>query len=156
MSHAMQGHPRQMGHGGEFWQNVVHGRREWQTTSVLCLENPMNSTKRQKDGTLKDELPRMVGAQYATGSSVHGIFQVRVLEWGAIAFSVSSCWVSLNILCIYLAALSLSYHTACRIFLASCRIFLCSTQAQLFSGMGGSEFPDQKLNLGLLHCKADS
>ena len=27
----------------------------------------MNSMKRQKDGTLKDELPRMVGAQYATG-----------------------------------------------------------------------------------------
>ena len=27
----------------------------------------MNSTKRQKDRTLKDELPRSVGAQYATG-----------------------------------------------------------------------------------------
>ena len=32
-----------------------------------CLENPMNSMKRQKDETLKDELPRSVGAQYATG-----------------------------------------------------------------------------------------
>ena len=32
-----------------------------------CLENPMNSIKRQKDRTLKDELPRSVGAQYATG-----------------------------------------------------------------------------------------
>ena len=32
-----------------------------------CLENPMNSMKRQKDVTLKDELPRSVGAQYATG-----------------------------------------------------------------------------------------
>ena len=32
-----------------------------------CLENPMNSMKRQKDRTLKDELPRSVGAQYATG-----------------------------------------------------------------------------------------
>ena len=31
-----------------------------------CLENPMNSKKRQKDRTLKDELPRLVGAQYAT------------------------------------------------------------------------------------------
>ena len=31
-----------------------------------CLENPMNSLKRQKDRTLKDELPRSVGAQYAT------------------------------------------------------------------------------------------
>ena len=30
-----------------------------------CLENPMNSVKRQKDRTLKDELPRSVGAQYA-------------------------------------------------------------------------------------------
>ena len=32
-----------------------------------CLENPMNSMKRQKDKTLKDELPRSVSAQYATG-----------------------------------------------------------------------------------------
>ena len=32
-----------------------------------CLENPMNSMKRKKDRTLKDELPRSVGAQYATG-----------------------------------------------------------------------------------------
>ena len=32
-----------------------------------CLENPMNSMKRQKDRTLKDELPRSVGGQYATG-----------------------------------------------------------------------------------------
>ena len=32
-----------------------------------CLENPMNSMKSQKDRTLKDELPRSVGAQYATG-----------------------------------------------------------------------------------------
>ena len=32
-----------------------------------CLENPMNSIKRQKDMTLKDELPRSIGAQYATG-----------------------------------------------------------------------------------------
>ena len=32
-----------------------------------CLENPMKSVKRQKDRTLKDGLPRSVGAQYATG-----------------------------------------------------------------------------------------
>ena len=32
-----------------------------------CLENPMNSMKRQKDRTVKDELPRLVGAQCATG-----------------------------------------------------------------------------------------
>ena len=32
-----------------------------------CLENLMNSMKKQKDRTLKDELPRSIGAQYATG-----------------------------------------------------------------------------------------
>ena len=32
-----------------------------------CLQNPMNSLKRQKDRTLKDELPRSEGTQYATG-----------------------------------------------------------------------------------------
>ena len=31
-----------------------------------CLENPMNSMKRQKDMTLKDEIPRSVGTQYVT------------------------------------------------------------------------------------------
>ena len=31
------------------------------------LEHPINSMKRQKDRTLKDELPRSVGTQYATG-----------------------------------------------------------------------------------------
>ena len=32
-----------------------------------CLENPMNSMKRQKDRTMKNELPKSVSAQYATG-----------------------------------------------------------------------------------------
>ena len=32
-----------------------------------CLENLMNNMKKQKDRTLKDELSRSVGAQYATG-----------------------------------------------------------------------------------------
>ena len=32
-----------------------------------CFENPMNSMKRQNDRILKEELPRLVGAQYATG-----------------------------------------------------------------------------------------
>ena len=32
-----------------------------------CLENPMNSMKRQNDRILKEELSRSVGAQYATG-----------------------------------------------------------------------------------------
>ena len=35
--------------------------------SISCLENPMNSMKRQNDRILKEELPGSVGAQYATG-----------------------------------------------------------------------------------------
>ena len=46
---------------------MVHWRREWQTTSVFLRENPMNRMKMQKDRTLKDELPRSVGTQYAPG-----------------------------------------------------------------------------------------
>ena len=45
---------------------MVHWRREWETTQYSFLENPLNGMKRQKDRTLKDELPRSVGAQYAT------------------------------------------------------------------------------------------
>ena len=40
-----------------------------------CLENPMNGMKRQKDTTLKDELPRSVGAQYATGDQWRNNFR---------------------------------------------------------------------------------
>ena len=43
------------------------GERNGKPLQYSCLENPMNnSMKRQKDRTLKDELPRSVGAQYAT------------------------------------------------------------------------------------------
>ena len=42
-----------------------------------CLQNPMNSMKKQKDRTLKDELPRLVGAQYATGE----ITPERMKRW---------------------------------------------------------------------------
>ena len=40
-----------------------------------CLENPMNSVRRQKDRTLKVELPRSVGAQYATGDQWRNNFR---------------------------------------------------------------------------------
>ena len=43
------------------------GERDDKPLQYSCLENPMNSIKRQIDGTVKDELPRLVGAQYATG-----------------------------------------------------------------------------------------
>ena len=56
------------------WVMVESSNKTWSTGEgngkpihYSCLENPINSMKRQKDRTLKDELPRSVGAQYATG-----------------------------------------------------------------------------------------
>ena len=43
------------------------GEGNGKTLQYSCLENPMNNMKRQKDMILKDETPRLVGAQYATG-----------------------------------------------------------------------------------------
>ena len=55
-----------------------------------CLENSMNSMKRQNDRILKEKLPRSVGAQYATGelqelvmdrdawrAAIHGVAKSR-------------------------------------------------------------------------------
>ena len=56
-----------MDHGEEFWQNVVHWRREWQTTSAFLPWEPHEQHENAKSWTLKDELPRSVGTQYATG-----------------------------------------------------------------------------------------
>ena len=43
------------------------GEGNGKSLQYSCLENPMNSVKRQKVRTLKDELNRSVDAQYATG-----------------------------------------------------------------------------------------
>ena len=38
--HDVQGYPRQIGHSEEFWQNMVHWRRKWQTTTVFLPGEP--------------------------------------------------------------------------------------------------------------------
>ena len=43
------------------------GDRNGKSLQYSCLGKPMNSMIKQKDRTLKDELPRLVGAQYVTG-----------------------------------------------------------------------------------------
>ena len=55
------------------WVMVESSDKTWPTgegngkpLQYSCLENPIKSMKRQKDRTLKDELPRSVGAQYIT------------------------------------------------------------------------------------------
>ena len=49
---------------GKTWST---GEGNGKPLQYSCIENPMNSMKRQKDRKLIDELPRSVGAQYATG-----------------------------------------------------------------------------------------
>ena len=56
------------------WVTVESSDKMWSTgegngkpLQYSCLENPMNSMKRQNHRILKEELPRSVGAQYATG-----------------------------------------------------------------------------------------
>ena len=65
-------HPRGATEDG--WVMVVRSDRMWPTgegngkpLQYSCLENPMNSMKRQNDWILKEELPRSVGVQDATG-----------------------------------------------------------------------------------------
>ena len=67
LSHAVWGHP-----DGQFM--VERSDRIWPTgeengkpLQYSCLENPMNSRKRENDRILKGEVPGSVGAQYATG-----------------------------------------------------------------------------------------
>ena len=55
------------------WVTVERSDRMWSTgegngkpLQYSCLENAMNSMKRQIDRILKEELPRSVGAQYTT------------------------------------------------------------------------------------------
>ena len=43
------------------------GEGNGKSLQYSCIENTMSSMKRQKDRTLKDELPRSVDAEYATG-----------------------------------------------------------------------------------------
>ena len=62
MSHAVSDHP----HGRVIVESSdktwCTGEGNGKSLQYSCLENPMNSMKRQKDRTLKDELPRSVGA----------------------------------------------------------------------------------------------
>ena len=48
-----------------------------------CLENPMDSMKRQKDVTMEDELPRSDGVQYATGEEQRAIINNSIKKEAA-------------------------------------------------------------------------
>ena len=57
--------------GGSWWRGLTEcgplEKGNGKPLQYSCLENPMNSMKRKNDRILKEELPRSVGAQYATG-----------------------------------------------------------------------------------------
>ena len=80
MSHTVQGHPR--------WAVIVEssdkmwstGEENHKSLKYSCFENIMNTMKRQKDRTLKDELSRLVGTQYATEISGE-ITPERMKKW---------------------------------------------------------------------------
>ena len=66
MNHAVYGHPDgqvMVEKSDRMWSS---GEGNGKPLQYSCLENLMNSIKRQKDRTLKDELSRSVGAHYAT------------------------------------------------------------------------------------------
>ena len=58
---------------------------------LQCVKVKSESEVAQSCPTLSDLMDCSL-----PGSSVHGIFQARVLEWGAIAFSRPSCYTMLN------------------------------------------------------------
>ena len=57
--------------GGSRWRGLTEcgstGEGNGKPLQYSCFENPMNSMKRQNDRITKEELPRSVGVQYATG-----------------------------------------------------------------------------------------
>ena len=67
LSHALWAHPRRAGmveRSDTMWST---GEGNGKPLQYSCLENPMNSRKRQNNRILKEEIPRSVVAQYATG-----------------------------------------------------------------------------------------
>ena len=58
---------------------------------LQCMKVKSESEVAQLCPTLSDPMDCRL-----TGSSVHGIFQARVLEWGVIAFSVFPVWATMN------------------------------------------------------------
>ena len=61
---ATQDRPVMVERSDRMWST---GEENGKPLQYSCLEKPMNNVKRQKDRTLKEKLPRLVGAQYASG-----------------------------------------------------------------------------------------
>ena len=106
--------------------------------SGLPFPSPMHESEKWKEVT--ESCPTLSDPMDCSlpGSSVHGIFQARVLEWGAIAFSSEWNWIaakSANLLTIdFMCFLSLNNSSApwCVESLAENNFFCCSGQLVWF------------------------
>ena len=78
----MQGHPKCMGHCEEFWQNMVHWKRKWQTTPVFFLREPHKQyEKAERYDTGRWAPPRLEGVQYTTGEEQRAIIGILKFFW---------------------------------------------------------------------------
>ena len=80
MSHEMQGHPRQMGHSEEFWQNVVRWRREckdWRQKKGAA-EDEMVSQHHWVNGHESKQTWEIVEARGAWRAADHGVAESEV------------------------------------------------------------------------------
>ena len=73
------------------WSTGEGNGKNGKLLQYSCLENPINSMKRQKDRALKDELSRSVGAQYATGEEQRSNSRKNKETEGAKVKTTPSC-----------------------------------------------------------------
>ena len=78
----LQGHTRKTGHGWEFWQNVVHWRREWHTTSVCLPQEPHKLYEKAK--------------RYDTGRWAPQVSRCPVCYWGRVEKQLQKEWLNGN------------------------------------------------------------
>ena len=76
---------------GEAWCAAIHGVAKTRTRLSDWTERLYAAKSFQSCPTLCDPIDSRL-----PGFSVHGIFQARVLEWGAIAFSIKALYLTLN------------------------------------------------------------
>ena len=111
MSHAVQGHPRWMGHGGEFWHR---GEGNGKPLPYSCLENPTDSMEEPK---------------FSIYSLWHHLW--RILEWSVMVFKGShsvkkDTWI-LNVRKKKRKKNHNTHGKNCSVYLTKCSIRICDT-----------------------------
>ena len=178
MSHAMQGHLRQMAHSEECWWNKVYWRRKWQITPVfLTWESQVKYVKAKRCDT-RSLGPKLEGIQYATGEEQLPLAQKWMKQigqskndpqsWMCPLVKVKSdvvrnilhrnleCYRCVCGLCVLVSqlCLTLCYPMDCSRPGFSVRGILQARVLDCVTIPFSREFfPTQGSNLGLLHCR---